>query len=117
MALSLWWSGYLYFFGSLLIPLLVLTQQLDYPADLMLVGVIGNGYCLRDRFEKIEENLGKTMTKEEGQSIEKALAEVKSTTEGLKTDMNELLREHDELKAHLSARVQKLSIDYVVKKR
>ena len=83
----------------------------------MVVGVIGNDYCLRDGFEKIEEKLGKTMTKEEGQSIEKDLAEVKSTTEGLKTDMNELLKDQDELKAYVSARVQKIVMDCVNQKR
>ena len=57
------------------------------------------------------------MTKEEGQSIEKNLAKVKSTTEGLKTDMNELLKDQDELKAHVSARVQKLVMDCVNQNR
>lgn len=53
------------------------------------------------------------MTEGEGQSIDKDLAEVKSTTEGLKTDMNELLKDQDELKAHMWTRVQKLSMDYL----
>ena len=52
------------------------------------------------------------MTKGEGQSIDKDLAEVKSTTEGLKTDINGLLKDQDELKAHMWARVRKLSMDY-----
>ena len=81
---------------SLLTPLLVLTQFV-YPAGLMVLGVSGNDYYLRDRFEKIEEKWEKTMTNEEGQSIEKDLVEVKSTTEGLKTDMNKLLKTQDEL--------------------
>ena len=56
------------------------------------------------------------MTKEEGQSIEKDLAEVKSTTEGLKKDMNKFLKDQDEREAHVSARVQKLMMDCINQK-
>ena len=57
-----------------------------------MVGIVGDDYYLGNRFEKIEEKLGKVMTKEEGERIEKTLGM-------LKTDVEKILTDQDELKA------------------
>ena len=75
-----------------------------HPASLMVLGTIGNDYYLGGRLEKIEDKLELTMTKTDGEAIEKDIAAVKLTAEGLKTDMNEL-------RAHVSARVPNLVMD------
>ena len=42
---------------------LVSHHTIRLPAGLMVVGIICNDYYFRERFEKIEEKLGKTLTK------------------------------------------------------
>ena len=53
--------------------ILVSPHTFVYPAGLVVVGIVGDDYYLGNRFIKIEEKLGKVMTKEEGERTEKTL--------------------------------------------
>ena len=61
-----------------------------------MVGIVGDDCYLGNRFEKIEEKLGKVMTKDQGERIEKTLGM-------LKTDVKKIMKDQDELKAYVSA--------------